>query len=909
MRQSLALLALLCAAPVLAGEPYLVKDINPDFRSEDSKPDEFGSFGGWALFAATTPLEGRELWASNGTEAGTFLLADLCPGECSGNPRRLAVTPRGYFFTAVGDSGEELWVTQGTPASTIRLAEVQTFPFVGFRWTAFVESRGLLFFLSDDGEHGLELWRTDGTPAGTFLAADIRPGALDSEIREMWTFAGRVFFGANDGVTGPSLWASDGTPAGTRLFKDTEPGNSSDSEGPRWLRPTSRFLYFFTPSPRGRSLWRNDGTVRGTQIVAELTGQRSQVPISTSSLGNRLLFVAETDDRGQEVWASDGSRGGTRKITSFSEPLPFGFVGLIHPLLPLGNRLVFAADDGIHGRELWVTDGTARGTRLLVDILPGAGSGVIFLRQTYKGRLLFSGTDGRRGEELWTSDGTPQGTRMIRDICRGSCSSRTSILALLGDRLLLVADDGRNGPELWQTDGTAKGTVRLTAFAEPRPFEGAFRSATASGGLVFTARDAVHGEEVWGTDGTSAGTRLLADLNDANQAGSFPAAFMRLGNTLFFFAQDGQRGVGLWKSDGSGEGTTLVEIFNPDPEARPPATEGMEAGGLLFFTAEQEGSEFTIWRTDGTSAGTFELDLPGVESFGNLRTAGDKLFFVFRDESLLYSLGVSNGAQGGTRVIANSDWYALSLAPRELTSFQDKLFFFAGDDLWMSDGTAAGTVLVREFSREPINLTVHQGFLYFYGDGAEPTERALWRSDGTNAGTVRAAEMPSHFDGNQPLFTTSAGPLLFLWNLTVIGESGLWVSDGTTAGTRWVSPVYLAEPVFVPPAVLDGVAYFLGKPDNGEATLWRSDGTSAGTFPVLEAGPSSDFGSIITAGGLLFFTRSGFLWQSDGTAAGTFKVHDPDPAGYPFAVGPRVFFPAYDPTIGYELWAIDTRED
>ncbi|HSK80231.1 MAG TPA: hyalin, partial [Thermoanaerobaculia bacterium] len=94
-----------------------------------------------------------------------------------------------------------------------------------------------------------------------------------------------------------------------------------------------------------------------------------------------------------------------------------------------------------------------------------------------------------------------------------------------------------------------------------------------------------------------------------------------------------------------------------------------------------------------------------------------------------------------------------------------------------------------------------------------------------------------------------------------------------------------------------------------EATLWRSDGTSAGTFPVLEAVPSSGVGSLTTAGGLLFFSQGDALWRSDGSAAGTFKIPGPDPASSLFVVGPRVFFSAYDPVIGTELWAIDTRED
>ena len=174
MRLRIAALALLCAAPVAAFEPYLVKDINPLYQSDGSRPDRFASLGSTAVFEATTADEGRELWVSDGTAAGTFLLADVCPGVCSGSPRGLLDTPKGYFFSAANQAGErELWITRGTPASTFRLAT----RFVA-SWEIlplFLESQGVTYFIGDDGIHGVELWRSDGTPAGTHLVADLHP--------------------------------------------------------------------------------------------------------------------------------------------------------------------------------------------------------------------------------------------------------------------------------------------------------------------------------------------------------------------------------------------------------------------------------------------------------------------------------------------------------------------------------------------------------------------------------------------------------------------------------------------------------------------------------------------------------------------------------------------------------------
>ena len=919
MRLRIAALALLCAAPVFAFEPYLVKDINPLYRSDGSRPDRFASLGSIAVFEATTADEGRELWASDGTAAGTFLLADVCPGICSSNARGLLATPKGYFFSASSLFERELWVTKGTPASTIRLATR-----LGTSWEIpplYLESQGVLYFVgfaAGDSGQVAQLWRSDGTPAGTHAVADLHPGS--PTFGRLVLFRGRIFFSTNDhSGAGPSLWVSDGTAAGTRLLKRAWPGTSpSPLPG---IVATSRFLYFFAVNPRGGlDLWRSDGTSKGTRRVAglNLIARPGEPALQgVAALGDRLLFAGAADAKGDEVWVSDGTAAGTRKITNFPEPVPFGRFGSIHPLVPLGNRLVFAANDGTRGQELWATDGTAKGTRLLVDVFPGPGSGVSYLSQVYKGRLLFSGTDGRRGQELWATDGTPQGTRMIRDICRGSCSSSAFPIAPLGDQLLLVADDGRSGKKIWRTNGTAAGTVPVTDLI---PEGGFFQQIALPGKLLFTRRDATYGEELWVTDGTAAGTGLLADLNDANRLGSGPGSFLRLGNTLLFAAYDGQRS-GLWKSDGTAEGTVFVHDLNPDPSEPPSLAleirDSAEADGALFLKVDRGGNTpFTLWRTDGTAAGTVLLDLgPAVEhNVESLRALGDKIFFVSRDD-----LWVSDGTAAGTRKLTGLVPEATGSHPQWLTVYQGKLFFsgngpypanapYFGRELWKTDGTVAGTVLVRDVdwgNLSPTLLTVHQGLLYFSGEDEEHG-RELWVSDGTSAGTRRVTDIGPELESFHFGAMTSAGPLLFLWDVGTSGQSGLWVSDGTEAGTRWISPVTRTN-LFVPPVLLDGVVYFLGQ-DGAFATLWRSDGTSAGTYPVLDTVSSTNLEGLTTAGGLLFFKQFDALWRSDGTAAGTFKVRDQ--VGFPpFPVGPRLFFPASDPATGTELWAIDTRED
>ncbi len=267
--------------------------------------------------------------------------------------------------------------------------------------------------------------------------------------------------------------------------------------------------------------------------------------------------------------------------------------------------------------------------------------------------------------------------------------------------------------------------------------------------------------------------------------------------------------------------------------------------------------------------------------------------------------------------------------PLGLTDVGGTLYFSADDgtngiELWRSDGTAAGTVLVKDInpgggSSIPLELTDVGGTLYFRADdGTNGFE--LWRSDGTAAGTVLVKDINPAGGGSSPLGLTDVGGTLYFSANDGTNGIELWRSDGTAAGTVLVKDINPGGASSSPVELTDvgGTLYFRADDGTNGFELWRSDGSAAGTVLVKDINPAGGGSSpsfLTEVGGTLYFraddgTNGIELWRSDGTAAGTVLVEDINPGGFHSSpdeltdVGGTLYFRANDGTNGAELWVL-----
>ena len=289
----------------------------------------------------------------------------------------------------------------------------------------------------------------------------------------------------------------------------------------------------------------------------------------------------------------------------------------------------------------------------------------------------------------------------------------------------------------------------------------------------FVAEDGTHGLELWKTDGTAEGTSMVRDIRSGSES-SHPQQLTELNGELYFFADDGSTGLELWKSNGTSEGTVLVRDIREGSESAFGNYSELEASGnLLFFNADDGVHGDELWKSDGTFAGTALV------------------------KDLINGSGV----------------YSDSSNIRELTDFNGTLFFAAndganGDELWMSNGTESGTVMVKDAfpgtypyyysgyyagplpnSSGPRSLTVANGLLFFIAGDDNGVE--LWRSDGSGEGTFQLRDInPGPTDAFNPQsdFEVVGNLLLFTADDGTHGDE-LWRSDGTTDGTVLVKDI------------------------------------------------------------------------------------------------------------------------
>jgi ELWxxDGT repeat protein len=883
-------------SPVRA-EPRLVHDINTiPGTPQASGLSSVSAAGGLVYFVHDDGVHGYELWKTDGTPAGTALVKDITPG-----PEWVLTTPRlahgAYMYFEVGEETQAtLWRTDGTSAGTIELARGEA---GGAAY--YIDALGsYVYFACYREATGIELWRTDGTPAGTAFFKEIVEGTGSSNPGGATAVMnGYLYFPAISTGIGRELWRTDGTESGTTLV--TELLSGPDYVVPSSMLVVDDILYINARNFVGdMGLFKSDGTSVGTvllKVFPKAQAIQFYYPEMTEWNGH-VYFAANTPEHGIELWKTDGTAGGTVRVTDLatgpasSRPSWFTRVG--------GTLYFTAASDDL-GTELWILGGPA-GATLVRDLRPGAGSSSPYWLVAHPaGGLMFAAYGGYESEQtLWRSDGTADGTvplsngsapvnaqwltighdgiyfvggssSDIQQIWRapsptsaapatnlppsnatGTLSASPGRSVRLDRRIFYIATPGGDGPRLFVTNIDTLETTMVSN--RPRYPE---NLVAAGSHVYFTADDSATGRELWRTDGTDAGTAIVVDLTTGSGStfDSWNGSSLTYAGGLLYFKKNG-----LYRSDGTAGGTFRIESYYPDSMAA--------LDGSLYYSLnvwERSG----LFRSTGSGPGTrVSPDLP----YGPIHSFGGRLYFNNASTGVSFDATTGVSFALGLRVTnplfavldgnvymasestlvridtsGTTQIYQFTSQILQLSASGDRLFLIATDNVhgyepWTSDGTTAGTGLLKDINPGPAGSNVvfnwidigrvHDSLFFSVKRGDFET---MWKTDGTTEGTYlyyqESNDQLSNFVvAGTHLFFTGGGREGIEWRAIDIGPAAEISNVSPRSGPHTGAAVSISGT-----RLGDGTEAFFGElplktPLAGSAT------EMTGQTPVLQPG-------------------------------------------------------------------------
>ncbi|GMU64073.1 MAG: hypothetical protein AMXMBFR36_03470 [Acidobacteriota bacterium] len=823
----------------------------------DASTRKLGVLGSAAWYVADLPMRGLKLVRSDGTRAGTSVVEfPSLPGW----PRQVEWSlERGDHLLLAADDGihgTELWRTDGTEQGTFLVRDI--FPGPGGSIFEYYPAGAVLgsfvYFAARDGyfeegSSGLELWRTDGTPTGTTLIADLKPGRFDSNPGLLTPSPPWLYFTAE----GPDssirrLWRTSGTASGTSevALPSGELGRivSSLSGG--------RVLFTVEHPVTGLSLWVTDGTPGGTLplIDTDPTDSGSWEYSSGSSLGSKAVFFAREPDHGQEPWVSDGTPTGTHRLGDLAPGVAGSWYGELQPFWVVATGAYFVACVPDLGCELWWTDGTSLGTYLLQELVPGPADAGPWIRFRLFGGLVLIADLGEFGPELYWTNGSAPPTRLT-DLGLDRSPTDFEALTAFGGGLLFAPEVAPDVRAVWRSDGTESGTfeiagglapydrtIRFEAFGDgtalvnarapshpvtpngsqlfstdgfdltllgtfERPCENftcAIDSMTSAGSIaLFEWWTAEEGRELWATDGTAAGTGLFADLLPGPES-SWPLFFRHVGDQVGFFAHQEATGSEPWLSDGTAIGTDLLLELVAGPAS----------SGSYWHINETEPTRHFFTRFDGDFpvffvtvnvydplSGIVQTSRPFYGSPTPLGVAGERLLLDYAVDPEK-GLWATDGTEEGTEFVLDLNSWTEESAIIYPAVLDSRLLVQActvdhGCELWSSDGTSAGTFRLLDLvpgpgSSFPVGMSKHGDRVYYcacdHDRGCEP-----WVTDGTAPGTRRLDDIApgvasSCWDLDGPVFNDEP---LFVGS----GRFVYFPADDGTGTELWAVPAEL----------------------------------------------------------------------------------------------------------------------
>ena len=622
-----------------------------------------------------------------------------------------------------------------------------------------------------------------------------------------------------------------------------------ESSSPENFTEINSITFFSIKTLDGYNIWKTDGTEAGTVVVSTQAIDIENIDKfdygipNFHVLNNELYYYVQKPKsvdyyQPLQLWKTDGTNL-TLVLNDITRT----------PLYYFNNHIYYLNFYGLFKIE--------NGTSLKIKNFPYpslyySGERPVLLNN----QLIFSLIENiepnhQEKLQIWKSDGTELGTTPIKTIDKLYAFHNDNLIhkkvsITIGSQVFFILKriNTINFPyritvEVWKTDGVDTSLIKELYSYDAEPYGEPYdkiptKMANFDGKLIFLFSTT----DLWISNGTSAGTNMIKKLKFL----TFESTHGKWGflNNKFLFTASilTEDDYELWQSDGTEMGTEQLKNINtttnPFPNNSSAPNYFTTINNKLYFKTLKD----EIWQTDGTVNGTVfiqNISHPSNSSTNSpafIYTSNSYLLYSYYDIQNGYELWKTNGIT--QNILKNITTYNKPSLGSDKKVRVGNVWYFNGADyhgaeLWKSDGTSEGTVLVKDLNSGIFSAIIQEivavgSTVYFTAIFSNEDNTRLFKTDGTENGTVEI----NVYDSN----------------------------------------VYL-YPNYLTPSI--NKLYFKGY-NIGIQTPWISLGSASSTKPLLvNYEYSQAFSNLVSVEDKLFFTSSG-LWISDGTQENTYKV-------------------------------------
>ncbi|WP_264551677.1 T9SS type A sorting domain-containing protein [Flavobacterium sp. N2038] len=404
-------------------------------------------------------------------------------------------------------------------------------------------------------------------------------------------------------------------------------------------------------------------------------------PWSFKKINDKLIFEASEADSGREIWESDGTTSGTKLIKDIYSGLESSVTGALVGGTAINNIFYFIAKDESSLGEIWKTDGTEAGTVKITSFINGRTSSL-----TAVGNSIYFLIQEEYKLQVWKTDATTGATVLVKD--NMSIWNAPSFQGKCNNTFIFTFQPyGTNNSRVWRSNGTLEGTFPITAEIDgngsyPTGTSGLTQYIEHNNKLYFVSRNYLHE-----TDGTLENTKVVGDVWKAQQYLAHHSSVIEANNNLYFmfFSADLNK-LSIWKFDSANN--SVAEIYSKTSDHYFSPSNFTKTGNSLLFSSANE--------TGGASLVSLNLANNAVTNFGELSN-GIKKPFIFIDmidastffkindnEYYIASVVEDNFTKGFVFDLKLNSLQQISALDNVLSivSFNDILYYAKDDKLW-----------------------------------------------------------------------------------------------------------------------------------------------------------------------------------------------------------------------------------